>query len=95
MYSYVKVVTLLCLNDITYFKTSINNIININLPPTKVLPIATNRMFFLSFMTKIFKIIRTRANKSEMNPTIAVALTGSKKSVQFKKKYCIIIIVKC
>lgn len=46
-------------------------------------------------MTKIFKINSTRANKSEINPIMAVALTGSNRSVKYKKDILYYIIVKC
>lgn len=82
IYSYVKVVTLLCLNGIRIFKTSVNNIININLTSNKSASYCHKQNVLLVFHDKIFQIISTRANKSEMNPTMAVALTGSNQSVQ-------------
>lgn len=59
------------------------------LPPTKAVPTAANRIGFLSFITNIFKIVSTRAPKSDMHPSMLVALTPFNQSVQKKYMYCV------
>lgn len=44
----------------------------------KAVPIAAKKIGFLSFMKNIFKIVITRATKSDMNPIMLVARTALK-----------------
>lgn len=51
----------------------------------KAVPIATKTIGFLSFMKNIFKIVITRATKSDMNPIMLVARTALNQSVKESK----------
>lgn len=50
------------------------------LPPTKAAPIAANKTGFMSFTTNIFRSIITIPTKSEINPSMLVALTALNQS---------------
>lgn len=51
----------------------------------KAVPIAAKTIGFLSFMKNIFKIVFTRATKSDMNPIMLVARTALNQSVKESK----------
>lgn len=48
----------------------------------KAVPIAAKTIGFLSFMKNIFKIVITRATKSDLNPIMLVARTALNQSVK-------------
>lgn len=56
----------------------------------KAVPIAANKAGFMSLRKNNFKIVITRATKSDINPKMLVALTALIQSVEESKRLCVI-----
>lgn len=53
-------------------------------------PITANKAGFISLRKNNFKIVTTRATKSDTNPKMLVALTALSQSVEESKTLCVI-----